>query len=55
MPLYNYICTECKKKQERIYRGEELKCEHCGGALVKELSASGILVRYAGSGWACKS
>ena len=55
MPIYNYICTKCRKQQERLYRGETLKCIHCGGELIQKPTYDGISVRYVGAGWAGKS
>ena len=51
MPVYNYVCADCRKIQERLYRGEKLACIHCGGKLCKKLSYDGITARYVGAGW----
>ncbi len=52
MPLYEYVCQDCKKKTEVIQRvGEKpLKiCPHCGGKLKKAFSAPAI--QFKGSGF----
>lgn len=42
MPLYNFVCKECKKEIERVCRYSEItaqECKECGGELEKSLSA----------------
>jgi len=47
MPLYEYVCTECKKKFELIRnlseRDEECECPHCNkkGKMDRESSLIG--------------
>lgn len=52
MPLYEYQCQQCHRRVERIqsFSAEPLRvCEHCGGELVKLISAPAI--QFKGSGW----
>lgn len=52
MPLYEYRCTSCGKKIERIQKFSDdplTLCEECGGKLEKMMSAPAI--RFKGSGW----
>ena len=52
MPLYEYQCTRCRKRVEKIqsFSAEPLKvCEACGGELEKLISASAI--QFKGTGW----
>lgn len=37
MPIYEYICTECKNEQESLVRTstDSPVCENCGGASLK--------------------
>jgi putative FmdB family regulatory protein len=52
LPLYEYECTRCHKRVEKIqsFSAEPLKvCEFCGGALEKLISAPAI--QFKGSGW----
>ena len=52
MPLYEYCCTKCGKKIERIQKFSDdplTSCEECGGKLEKLMSAPAI--RFKGSGW----
>ena len=52
MPLYEYQCTKCKRKTEKIesMNGPHLKkCPHCGGKVEQLLTAPAI--QFKGSGW----
>ena len=52
MPLYEYQCTKCHKKTEKIENvaGPHLKkCPHCGGKVERLQSAPAI--QFKGAGW----
>ncbi|MGB7436164.1 MAG: zinc ribbon domain-containing protein [Candidatus Acidiferrum sp.] len=52
MPLYEYQCTKCHKKTEKIEHvaGPHLKkCPHCGGKVEPVISAPAI--QFKGAGW----
>jgi putative FmdB family regulatory protein len=52
VPLYEYQCTKCKKRTEKIesVAGPHLKkCPHCGGKVERLQSAPAI--QFKGSGW----
>ena len=52
MPLYEYECTKCHKKTEKIENvaGPHLrKCPHCGSKVEPVLSAPAI--QFKGQGW----
>jgi putative FmdB family regulatory protein len=52
VPLYEYQCTKCKRRTEKIesVSGPHLKkCPHCGGQVEPMLSAPAI--QFKGSGW----
>jgi putative FmdB family regulatory protein len=52
VPLYEYECTKCHKKTEKIERvaGPHLrKCPHCGGKVERVQSAPAI--QFKGAGW----
>jgi putative FmdB family regulatory protein len=52
VPLYEYECTKCYKKTEKIesVSGPHLKkCPHCGGKVESVLSAPAI--QFKGGGW----
>jgi len=52
MPLYEYVCEDCKRRTEVLQRLREkpLKiCPHCGGKLKKAFSAPAI--QFKGSGF----
>ena len=52
MPLYEYECTKCHKRTEKIERaaGPHLKkCPHCGRPVERVLTAPAI--QFKGSGW----
>lgn len=53
MPLYEYICPECKKEFEEIQKFSDpplKKCPHCGGKKVqKKMSLTSFQLK--GTGW----
>ncbi|HEY5647948.1 MAG TPA: FmdB family zinc ribbon protein [Nitrospiria bacterium] len=52
MPIYEYECASCKDRTEvmqKISDAPLTRCESCGGALRKVLSAPGLM--FKGSGW----
>lgn len=52
MPLYEYECTKCHKRAEKIEKvdGPHLKkCPHCGGKVEQMISRSAI--QFKGAGW----
>ena len=52
MPLYEYQCTKCKRRTEKIesVSGPHLKkCPHCGGKVERLLAAPAI--QFKGAGW----
>jgi putative FmdB family regulatory protein len=52
VPLYEYQCTKCKRRTEKIesVSGPHLKkCPHCGGKVEQTLTAPAI--QFKGSGW----
>jgi putative FmdB family regulatory protein len=52
MPLYEYVCRDCKRKTEVLQRMKERPlriCPRCGGKLKKAFSAPAI--QFKGSGF----
>jgi len=52
VPLYEYQCTKCRRRTEKIEKvdGPHLKkCPHCGGKVEAMFSAPAI--QFKGSGW----
>jgi putative FmdB family regulatory protein len=52
MPLYEYECTACHKRTEKIQKFSDPEitvCPRCGGALERVLSAPAI--SFKGGGW----
>jgi putative FmdB family regulatory protein len=52
VPLYEYECTKCHKRTEKIEHvsGPHLKkCPHCGGKVEPTISAPAI--QFKGAGW----
>jgi putative FmdB family regulatory protein len=52
MPLYEYECTTCLKHTEKIQKFSDPEitiCPHCGGDLVRVLSAPAV--SFKGGGW----
>lgn len=38
MPIYEYVCEDCRREFEILVRGEETpRCEACGGDKLKKL------------------
>jgi putative FmdB family regulatory protein len=52
LPLYEYACTKCGQRTEKIRKFSDpplTQCEKCGGKLKQLVSSSAI--RFKGSGW----
>lgn len=52
MPIYEYLCSQCKERHEIIQRLSEeplTHCPHCGGAMRKLISSPAI--QFKGSGF----
>ena len=52
MPLYEYECTKCGRRTEKIQKFSDrplTTCPHCKGRLRKLISAPAI--QFKGSGW----
>lgn len=52
MPLYEYECTACHKRTEKIQKFSDPEitvCPHCGGQLERVISAPAIA--FKGGGW----
>jgi len=52
VPLYEYQCTKCHRRTEKIesVSGPHLKkCPHCGGKVEQAITAPAI--QFKGSGW----
>jgi len=52
MPLYEYECTTCHRRTEKIqkYSDAELTiCPHCGGKLERTITAAAV--SFKGGGW----
>ncbi|MBS1823357.1 MAG: zinc ribbon domain-containing protein [Acidobacteria bacterium] len=52
MPLYEYECTVCHKRTEKIQKfsdPEITECPHCAGRLERVLSAPAV--SFKGGGW----
>jgi putative FmdB family regulatory protein len=52
MPLYEYECTACHKRTEKIQKfsdPEITTCPHCGGHIERVLSAPAV--SFKGGGW----
>ena len=52
MPLYEYQCTKCNHRFEKIQKFSDpdvKKCPECGGKVEKLLSAPAV--QFKGSGW----
>jgi putative FmdB family regulatory protein len=52
MPLYEYECTACHKRTEKIQKfsdPEITDCPHCGGELKRVISAPAFALK--GGGW----
>ena len=52
MPLYEYECTACHKRTEKIQKFSDTEitvCPHCGGHLERVISAPAV--SFKGGGW----
>jgi putative FmdB family regulatory protein len=52
LPLYEYQCSKCGRRIEKIQKFSDrplAKCEYCGGKLERLLSSPAI--QFKGSGW----
>ena len=52
LPLYEYACTQCGQRIEKIQKFSDpplTKCEKCGGRLKRLLSSPAI--QFKGKGW----
>src|SRR5258708_12904718 len=52
MPLYEYECTQCHQRTEKIQKFSDPEitvCPHCGGHLERVLSAPAV--SFKGHGW----
>jgi putative FmdB family regulatory protein len=52
MPLYEYECTACHRRLEKIQKfsdPELTDCPHCGGRLERTVTAPSF--QFAGGGW----
>jgi putative FmdB family regulatory protein len=52
MPLYEYECTACHRRTEKIQKfsdPELTDCPHCGGRLERTVTAPAF--NFAGGGW----
>ena len=52
MPLYEYECTACHKRTEKIQKFSDPEltvCPHCGGPLERTITAPSF--QFAGGGW----
>ncbi|MCL5264282.1 MAG: zinc ribbon domain-containing protein [Chloroflexi bacterium] len=54
MPLYEYQCTECNEKFEKLVRSSfaeaEVSCPNCGSSLVKRLVSLFGALGFSGAG-----
>ncbi len=52
MPLYEYECTQCHRRLEKIQKFSDAEltiCPQCGGALQRTVTAPAI--QFKGAGW----
>ncbi|MGA2193102.1 MAG: FmdB family zinc ribbon protein [Nitrospirota bacterium] len=52
MPIYEYECTECKKRFDAMQKFSDpqyTECRHCGGKLRKLMGTPAL--QFKGSGW----
>jgi putative FmdB family regulatory protein len=52
MPLYEYECTSCHRRTEKIQKFSDAEltlCPHCGGKLERTITAAAI--SFKGGGW----
>ena len=52
MPLYEYECTTCHRRTEKIQKFSDAEltvCPHCGGRLERTITAAAV--SFKGGGW----
>jgi putative FmdB family regulatory protein len=52
MPLYEYECSQCHRRTEKIQKFSDAEltvCPHCGGPLERTITAPSF--QFAGGGW----
>src|ERR1700755_1280777 len=52
MPLYEYECTACHRRLEKIQKFSDpdlTECPHCGGKLERTITAPSF--KFSGGGW----
>ena len=52
MPLYEYECSQCHRRTEKIQKFSDPEltvCPHCGGVLQRTITAPAF--QFAGGGW----
>jgi putative FmdB family regulatory protein len=52
MPLYEYECTQCHRRTEKIQKFSDTEltvCPHCGGRLERTITAAAV--SFKGGGW----
>ena len=52
MPLYEYECSQCHRRTEKIQKFSDPEltvCPHCGGPLARTITAPSF--QFAGGGW----
>jgi putative FmdB family regulatory protein len=52
MPLYEYECTSCHRRTEKIQKFSDAEltvCPHCGGRLERTITAAAV--SFKGGGW----
>jgi len=52
MPLYEYECSQCHRRTEKIQKFSDPEltvCPHCGGLLARTITAPSF--QFAGGGW----
>jgi putative FmdB family regulatory protein len=52
MPLYEYECSQCHRRTEKIQKFSDAEltvCPHCGGPLARTITAPSF--QFAGGGW----
>jgi len=46
MPIYDFVCPDCERKEERICRSDDRstqECKGCGARMVAQISAPAIV------------
>lgn len=53
MPIYEYVCDDCKENQEHIVKNDEVevKCKKCGKDDLRRLFPTGTNFKLMGRGW----